>query len=235
MNDLARTSFFAPLLNLGLAPLDDWFEYFRWAVIFCGGSYVVIVLGLGLVRASRSFMARRKTRRKPGYIKARAELVEMLEQPPPSARAYSSEPIIENSRSVDSGIPSNCGHPVVTEIDDQGVRLFSHHGFIVRSPYEDRLCAKCAETYVDLFSSRCAECRQAIFPTEPVADAWVGAPYPYTHLRCTPDCDLYCGLWGRGGHVSLNRLEPTQFPSGTRNLKTHQEYILQSRRRSSSK
>lgn len=230
MNDPIFTTLFSPLMHLGPAPFSDWFESIRWALIICAGSYVAILSVRWLASTFRTVMARQT----PGYRTARANLIMEIEKPLRSSRVYAQDPIIESGRGADRGVPPPCGHPIVSLMDTDGTRLFHHHGCLERSPFEDRLCPACTEAFVEVHSTQCAECERSIFPTEPVANSWVDASRPYTHLRCALDIDLYCGLWGKGEFISLHCLEPAQYPPGTRNLKTHQTYILQSRRRTSS-
>jgi hypothetical protein len=82
---------------------------------------------------------------------------------------------------------------------------------------ESPLCPKCAEEYLNKFSTLCASCGLPIFPGTPVAQAWIDAPHPYIHLSfsCGYCGGLYCGQWGEGCLITLHELNPKKYPFGT--------------------
>jgi len=220
MGDPGFTSFFSPVMFSLAALFDDWFEMLRWGLILSGGTYCLVIAVRWVVTAVRA------SKRRNAYLMASLddERARYL-----SPRVYAEDQIVDSSASADRGMPGPCSHVVLLLCDTDGTRLVSVHGQLIRSPYGNRLCAECTEAYIDFYKSTCAECGRPILPSEPVADAWVGAPHKYTHLSCTTDPDLYCGLWGKGEFISLHRLEPSHFPPGTRNLKTHESFMRQSR------
>lgn len=221
MGDPVFVSFFAPVVTALSSAFDGWFEFLRWGLILSAATCLLVVPVRWLVTTVRA--SRRRERELMASLdEERARYV--------SPRVYAEDQIIDSSATADRGVPRPCGHSAIFLCDTDGTRLFSYHGRLLRSPYENRLCPKCAEKYVDFYRTSCAECDRPIMPSEPVADAWVGAPHKYTHLKCTPDPDLYCGLWGKGEFISLHRLEPSQYPPGTRNIKTHQAHMMSQRR-----
>lgn len=92
--------------------------------------------------------------------------------------------------------------------------------------YFDRggpMCPDCTQMYLNEYSTLCASCKHPIFPTMPVAIAWSGAQYPFTHLdmECCISFGLHCGVWGNGVLIPLHELYPEKYPPGTSSVISH--------------
>ncbi len=85
------------------------------------------------------------------------------------------------------------------------------------------MCEACAGEYLNRYATLCGSCEKVIFPGEPVGQAYIGAPYPLTHLtmECCPSGALYCGKWGEGRLITLHELDPEQFPEGAASAMSH--------------
>ncbi len=79
------------------------------------------------------------------------------------------------------------------------------HGWITKT-YSGNREAEEGRIVSETSHTICASCRKPIFPGMPVALAWDGARYPYTHVN-SPCCEVYgltyCGTWGKGRLIPL--------------------------------
>ena len=82
-------------------------------------------------------------------------------------------------------------------------RIFGHD---IIFPIPSR-CPDCMQTLLETLSERCAACGLGIPPSSHVAIAWIGAPHPFTHVKCAEAQTLMCGMWGWGQLIPLSTLD----------------------------
>ncbi len=141
-----------------------------------------------------------------------------------SGRSYSFEdrpepPDAGSGPALDLG-DARCDHPKATTPE-----LLVVFGTTVgRIGPASPLCTACLQAWLERHSTRCASCDGPICPGMPVAQAWIGAPHPYTHMNfiCTETAGLWCGRWGRGRLITLHETEPGTYASGTANAMAHE-------------
>ncbi len=113
--------------------------------------------------------------------------------------------------------PSRCSHGGTS--DRITMTILGSTCTLVGSP----MCPACTETYLNMYSTICARCREPILPGTPVGRSSTGARYPFLHLRfdCCQTGALYCGMWGEGCLISLHELKPDTYPEGTLSVLDH--------------
>lgn len=72
------------------------------------------------------------------------------------------------------------------------------------------MCAACTQDYLNKYSTVCHGCQEPIFPGQRVCVAPEGSQTPFVHFRveCGGIGAMYCGKWGEGKLVTLEKLYP---------------------------
>lgn len=88
------------------------------------------------------------------------------------------------------------------------------YGTIVELSMPMTRCIACTQTLLEKVCLRCAKCDGAIWPTCNIGIAWIGAPHPFTHMKCAETNLLQCGAWGWGRLMTLHEMDD-DVPEGT--------------------